>query len=91
MTARERRLALLTLALLLGAAAAQPAFAQCAMCRSVIAQSPEGQRVAGELNKAILLMFFAPYLIFGSFAAWILRSRIGGVLKRLAALLLLPR
>ena len=82
MTAPRRRIALLALVVLLGAAAA-PAFAQCAMCRSVIAQSPEGQRIAGELNKAILLMFFAPYLIFGSFAAWILRSRIGGGLRRL--------
>ncbi len=25
--------------------------------------------MAGELNKAILLMFVAPYLVFGSFAA----------------------
>jgi hypothetical protein len=90
MTGRRHRIALLVLLVLLGAVAG-PVFAQCAMCRSVIAQSPEGQRVAGELNKAILLMFFAPYLIFGSFAAWILRSRIGSGLKRLAALLLLPR
>ena len=71
--------------------AATPAAAQCAMCRSVIAQSPEGQRVAGELNKAILLMFFAPYLIFGSFTAWIFRSRIGGGLRRVASVLFLPR
>ena len=28
--------------------------------------------MAAELNQAILLMFFAPYLIFGSFAAWYL-------------------
>ena len=71
--------------------AATPAAAQCAMCRSVIAQSPEGQRVAGELNKAILLMFFAPYLIFGSFTAWIFRSRIGVGLRRVASVLFLPR
>lgn len=83
-------LSLLALVVLLGLAA-EPALAQCAMCRSVIAQSPEGQRVAGELNKAILLMFFAPYLIFGSFAAWIFRSRLGGSARRLAGLLLLPR
>jgi hypothetical protein len=81
---------LLALVVVLGLAAT-PAAAQCAMCRSVIAQSPEGQRVAGELNKAILLMFFAPYLIFGSFTAWIFRSRIGVALKRVAGLLFLPR
>ena len=85
-----RRAALLTVVVLLGLTV-EPAFSQCAMCRSVIAQSPEGQRIAGELNKAILLMFFAPYLIFGSFAAWIFRSRIGLGLRRLAGLLLLPR
>ena len=49
--------------------AAAPALAQCSMCQSVVAQSPEGQAMAGELNKAILLMFVAPYLVFGSFAA----------------------
>ena len=86
----RRAVSLLALFVLLGLAA-EPAFAQCAMCRSVIAQSPEGQRVAGELNKAILLMFFAPYLIFGSFAAWIFRSRIGVAARRLAGLVLLPR
>ena len=85
-----RSTALATLVVLLGLAV-EPALGQCAMCRSVIAQSPEAQRVAGELNKAILLMFFAPYLIFGSFAAWIFRSRLGGFLRRLAGLLLLPR
>ena len=87
---RRQAASLLTLVVLLGLTA-EPALAQCAMCRSVIAQSPEGQRIAGELNKAILLMFFAPYLIFGSFAAWIFRSRIGIGLRRLAGLLFLPR
>jgi len=90
MTALRRSTALLALLVLLFATA-EPVLAQCSMCRSVIAQSPEGQRIAGELNKAILLMFLAPYLIFGSFAAWLFRSRIGGALKRLASVLLLPR
>ena len=90
MNAGARRVVLLALVVLLGAAAS-PALAQCSMCRSVIAQSPEGQRIAGELNKAILVMFLAPYLIFGSFAAFIFRSRIGAFLRRLAGLLLLPR
>ena len=90
MKAGGRGVVLLALVVLLGAAAS-PALAQCSMCRSVIAQSPEGQRIAGELNKAILVMFLAPYLIFGSFAAFIFRSRIGGALKRLLGVLLLPR
>ena len=67
------------------------ALAQCAMCRAVVSQSPEGQRMAGELNKAILLMFFAPYLTFGSLAAVLFRSRLGVVAARLARLLLLMR
>lgn len=79
------------LALLLISALAAPALAQCSMCRSVIAQSPEGQAVAGELNKAILVMFAAPYLVFGSFAAYFFRGRIGGVLRRALGGLVLPR
>jgi hypothetical protein len=61
------------------------------MCLSVIAQSPEGQAVAGELNKAILVMFAAPYLVFGSCAAYFFRGRIGGVVRRTLGALVLPR
>jgi hypothetical protein len=68
-----------------------PVLAQCSMCRSVVAQSPEAQRIAGELNKAILLMFAAPYLVFGSFAAWMLRGRLGEAARRAARWLVLPR
>jgi hypothetical protein len=67
------------------------ALAQCSMCKAVVAQSPEGQRMAGELNKAILLMFAAPYLIFGSCAAVLFRSRLGRATRRLARFLALPR
>jgi hypothetical protein len=80
----------LALVLLLGAFA-EPALSQCSMCRSVIAQSPEGQRVAGELNKAILLLFMAPYLVMGGFAAWLFRTRLGGFVRRAAQMLILPR
>jgi hypothetical protein len=73
--------------LVLGAAfllaAAGPALAQCSMCRSVLQQSPEGQRLSEQLNLAILVMFFAPYLVFGSFLVMVFRSRIGGFLGRL--------
>ena len=57
--------------------AAPAALAQCSMCKAVVAQSPEGQRMAGELNKAILVMLAAPYLVFGSCAAVLFRSRLG--------------
>ena len=73
-------LGLVVLAVLL--AAAGPAAAQCAMCRSVLQQSAEGQRLSEHLNLAILVMFFAPYLVFGSFVVVMFRGRIGGLLVR---------
>jgi hypothetical protein len=63
-------------------AAAGPAAAQCAMCRSVLQQSAEGQRLSEHLNVAILVMFFAPYLVFGSFLVVIFRGRISGLVVR---------
>jgi hypothetical protein len=70
---------------------AEPAFAQCSMCKSVLAQSPEGQAMAGELNKAILVMFVAPYVVFGSFTAYFFRGRIGDVVRRALRTLVFPR
>jgi hypothetical protein len=87
----ERALRVGLLGVLLAVLGADAAFAQCSMCRAVVAQSPEGQRMAGELNRAILVMFAAPYLVFGSFAAWIFRSRLGAFLRRTVGPFLLPR
>jgi hypothetical protein len=64
-------------------AAAGPALAQCSMCRSVLEQSAEGRKLSEQLNLAILVMFFAPYLVFGSFVVMMFRGRIGGFLSRL--------
>ena len=61
------------------------------MCRQVIAQSPEAQRVGAELNRAILLMFVAPYLVFTSLALVLFRVPILGRVRRLARAFLLPR
>jgi hypothetical protein len=61
------------------------------MCQSVLVQSPEGQAMAGELNKAILVMFVAPYLVFGSFAAYFFRARLDGAVRRTLRALVLPR
>lgn len=72
-----RRAALFTLAVAgLAAFAAEPALAQCAMCKTVLEGSTEGRRIAANLNHAILLMFFAPYLVFASFVALVFRGRI---------------
>jgi hypothetical protein len=79
------------LALLAVLATGGPAFAQCAMCKSVVAQSPEAQAVAGELNKAILLMLAGPYVVFGSVAAFLFRSRLGAFGRRMLGALVLPR
>ena len=63
---------------------APSAEAQCAMCRQVVTQSAEGQAMAGQLNRAILVMFAAPYLVFGSLAAIVFRGRIGTALKNVS-------
>ncbi|HJS59920.1 MAG TPA: hypothetical protein VKA01_17565 [Vicinamibacteria bacterium] len=66
-------LAALGLVLLLWAA---PAIAQCPMCKTALTQSAEGQRIASDFNRAILVMVAAPYLIFGTIAGFVFRSRI---------------
>ncbi|HEY6552388.1 MAG TPA: hypothetical protein VI669_03495 [Vicinamibacteria bacterium] len=87
-----RRLVFAALLLACGLAVlAPPALAQCSMCRQVIAQSPEAQRVGAELNRAILLMFLAPYLVFTSFALVLFRVPIAERLRRVVRVFLLPR
>jgi hypothetical protein len=76
-----RRLAPLLLALALGAAG-QPALAQCAMCRSTLDSSAEGAALQGPLNRAILVLLAAPYLVMGSFLLLVWRERAG---RRLSA------
>jgi len=68
------RLALVALAT--GLLLAEPSLAQCAMCKTALTGSSEGQRIAGEFNRAILLMVAAPYLVFGGIAGVLFRSRI---------------
>ena len=80
-----RRLALLSAIVVVATALTAPAFAQCAMCKTVLTGSHEGQLVARQLNEAILLLFFAPYVVFGSFAALVFRSRIRQGLSRAAS------
>jgi len=63
-------------------AAAEPALAQCALCKTVLTNSREGQAIARQFNHAILILLFAPYLVFGSLAAFAFRSRIRQRLMR---------
>lgn len=71
----RRTLGLLGIAAAL-AVIALPALAQCPMCKTALTQSAEGQRIASDFNRAILVMVAAPYLVFGSIAGFVFRSRI---------------
>jgi hypothetical protein len=70
---------------------APTALAQCSMCQQVVSQSPEARRVGAELNRAILLMFCAPYLIFTSFALVLFRAPLGREIRRVVRAVFLPR
>ena len=73
------------LALLLSAAlaaAATPAFAQCAMCKTALTSSPEGQSLGAQFNRAILVMLFAPYLVAGTVFGVLFRRQIAGFWSR---------
>jgi hypothetical protein len=62
--------------------AALPLGAQCAMCQTALTNSPEGRGMSEEFNRAILVMLFAPYAVFGSIGAVLMRHRIGASLRR---------
>jgi hypothetical protein len=68
-----------------------PAEAQCSMCRQVVTQSAEGQQMATELNRAILVMLAAPYLVFGSVLAAVFRGRLLGAVRARVRRVLGPR
>jgi hypothetical protein len=55
--------------------------AQCAMCRTALTNSPEGQRWAHGINAGILLLLLAPFLIAGLIAFLICRQKITFVLS----------
>lgn len=76
---RLATLALLAAPLLLAAA---PLAAQCAMCQTALLNSPEGRGMGEEFNRAILVMLFAPYAVFGSIGAVLLRHRIRASVRR---------
>jgi hypothetical protein len=65
------------------AASSGPALAQCAMCKAALVSSEEGRALGPAVNQAILVMLAAPYLTFGSIAAFLLRGRIKGLLAPL--------
>src|SRR5262245_9769671 len=58
-------------------------WAQCSMCQQVVTQSPEAQSAAQQLNLAILLMFFAPYVVLASLAFIVFPEPVKHLLLRL--------
>jgi hypothetical protein len=72
--------AVLLAILVMGLVPSSPA--QCAMCKTVLQGSPEGRSLSLSLDRAILLMFVAPYLVFGTFVAFAFRSRWQPALAR---------
>jgi hypothetical protein len=62
--------------------AASPALAQCAMCQSALLNSAEGRGMSQEFNRAILVMFFAPYSVFAVVGTVLLRHRIRAAFLR---------
>lgn len=50
--------------------------AQCAMCRTALTNSVEGQRWAHGINAGILMLLLAPFLIAGGIAIGLFRHRI---------------
>ena len=58
-------------------AGAATAAAQCAMCKTALTQSAEGQRMAEGFNQGILFLLVMPYLLFGTVGAsvWWTRRR----------------
>ena len=62
--------------------AASPVRAQCAMCQTALMNSPEGRGMGQEFNRAILVMFFAPYAVFTVVGTVLLRHRIRAAVQR---------
>ena len=77
-----RRLTVLLAALAPLLLSAAPVFAQCAMCQTALMNSPEGRGMGQEFNRAILVMFFAPYAVFTVVGTVLLRHRIRAAVQR---------
>ena len=61
--------------ILLLAAAAEPALAQCPMCKQAVANSAEAESAARGLNLAIVVLLAPPVLIFAGIFGVIYRHR----------------
>ena len=57
--------------------------AQCAMCRTALTQSAEGQRWSRGINAGVLLLLAAPFLIAGVILAVIFQSQLLQGMRRI--------
>lgn len=78
-----RRILLAVGAVAWGLLASESASAYCAVCQTALANSPEGQQLAGGLNSGILFLLSAPYLVAGTIVFWLFRNRLGTALRKL--------
>ncbi len=60
-------------------------WAQCAMCRTALLNSPEGQKLAQGFNTGILFLLSAPFMVGGVIAFAIIRACLGKSLRRAAS------
>jgi hypothetical protein len=56
-------------------AAGQTASAQCSLCRSALAGTPEAARLSARLNLAVLVLLIPPVLIFCGIFYAVFRQR----------------
>jgi hypothetical protein len=49
-------------------------WAQCVMCATALASSPEGQALAGSFRYGIMILLVAPYIILGFIGYAIFRA-----------------
>ena len=91
MNAVRRSVLLGLVAVVVLTATPAPSHAQCAMCQTALLNSPEARGMGAEFNKAILVMLFAPYAVFGSIGVVLLRHRIAAALRPALARLRVPR
>ena len=84
MSQSKRIIVILGLVAAIALIGVSPLAAQCAMCRTALTQSPEGQQLAAGFNSAILFLLGAPYLVFGTLAGslWISRRRKAATAQR---------
>jgi hypothetical protein len=59
--------------------------AQCAMCRTALTQSAEGQRWSRGINAGIMLLLAAPFLIAGVILAVIFQTQLLQGMRRIRA------